>query len=557
MKRMILSFVLVLFLMTAALSQNIPNREFENWSTHPLYEEPVSWLTSNAMPVLMDDSLVLVVRKTEDAVSGSYGLYLENKISGDDTIPGFAICEGSVGGDYPHLDFIGGFPYTEQPDSLTGDFKYDIEPGDTAWVIVVFKKAGAVLAENWFRLYGSQADYKRLSFPLEDLTEAPDTVWLALTAGSPWGPVSGSYLYADHLSFDKGDQAIPNGDFEDWSLLTYDDPDGWYSGNLFSAVTHSDRMCSSSTDAHSGNYALRLETVKLNILDDNAGVVATGKLGVGTFGMGFPVQAAPTVIQGYYKYTPAGDDSAQVVVFCSKWNEETDSRDQSIRAFALPAVADYTFFSDTLHLGEGAEVDTVNLIFSSGWLLGAQHTPPAGSVLYIDDLWLVNACGHADTMQLFTFRDTTFCTGDSIILDAGSGYTSYLWSDSSTTQTITVSDSGVYSVMVTLPDGCTATDAVTVHTDACTGTPHVPDAGDVRVRPNPCGNYFFIDLPATMEGRREIYVCNILGQRVFEKTLATGTTGRLQVDMSGQPAGIYFVRISSAQGSKVLKVVKR
>lgn len=41
---------------------------------------------------------------------------------------------------------------------------------------------------------------------------------------------------------------------------------------------------------------------------------------------------------------------------------------------------------------------------------------------------------------------TTFCDGGSAILDAGSGYVSYLWSTGETTQTITVDTTGNYSV---------------------------------------------------------------------------------------------------------------
>ncbi len=42
----------------------------------------------------------------------------------------------------------------------------------------------------------------------------------------------------------------------------------------------------------------------------------------------------------------------------------------------------------------------------------------------------------------------SFCTGGSTILDAGAGYTFYLWSTNETTQTINVSTSGTYSVLV-------------------------------------------------------------------------------------------------------------
>ncbi|MCE3074599.1 T9SS type B sorting domain-containing protein [Chryseobacterium gwangjuense] len=51
-----------------------------------------------------------------------------------------------------------------------------------------------------------------------------------------------------------------------------------------------------------------------------------------------------------------------------------------------------------------------------------------------------------------------FCKGKSIILDAGSNYESYLWNTGATTQTITVSTPGNYSVTVTNIWGCQDTD---------------------------------------------------------------------------------------------------
>jgi hypothetical protein len=60
--------------------------------------------------------------------------------------------------------------------------------------------------------------------------------------------------------------------------------------------------------------------------------------------------------------------------------------------------------------------------------------------------------------------DTSLCDGETIILDAGAGFTSYLWSTSETTQTLEVSLPGDYSVTVTDALGCTGIDLVNIST---------------------------------------------------------------------------------------------
>lgn len=57
------------------------------------------------------------------------------------------------------------------------------------------------------------------------------------------------------------------------------------------------------------------------------------------------------------------------------------------------------------------------------------------------------------------------CGGNSIILDAGPGYASYLWDDNSTGQTRTVTGPGTYFATITTPQGCTASDTVLVTSD--------------------------------------------------------------------------------------------
>ena len=59
-------------------------------------------------------------------------------------------------------------------------------------------------------------------------------------------------------------------------------------------------------------------------------------------------------------------------------------------------------------------------------------------------------------------RDVTLCTDSSVTLDAGPGFSSYLWSDGSTTQTLVVNASGDYWVQITDTAGCTASDSISL-----------------------------------------------------------------------------------------------
>jgi subtilisin family serine protease len=60
------------------------------------------------------------------------------------------------------------------------------------------------------------------------------------------------------------------------------------------------------------------------------------------------------------------------------------------------------------------------------------------------------------TAAVSALSSTTFCQGDSVVLSAPAGYT-YLWSNGATTQSITASTAGTYSVAVTNASGCSVT----------------------------------------------------------------------------------------------------
>lgn len=87
----------------------------------------------------------------------------------------------------------------------------------------------------------------------------------------------------------------------------------------------------------------------------------------------------------------------------------------------------------------------------------------------------INGCTNTDnviiTVWPFTYpqittADSVFCSYETVntVLDAGAGYSSYTWSNppGGTTQTITVTAAGCYSVSVSAANGCSASDQICV-----------------------------------------------------------------------------------------------
>lgn len=87
----------------------------------------------------------------------------------------------------------------------------------------------------------------------------------------------------------------------------------------------------------------------------------------------------------------------------------------------------------------------------------------------------LNGCNTATTVRVTDCQqqicnpdisgNRVFCDGDSITLDAGSGFTSYTWNTGAITQTIKVKTPGKYVVTVTGQDNCTGKDSVQVNTN--------------------------------------------------------------------------------------------
>ncbi|MCB0653117.1 MAG: fibronectin type III domain-containing protein [Saprospiraceae bacterium] len=115
------------------------------------------------------------------------------------------------------------------------------------------------------------------------------------------------------------------------------------------------------------------------------------------------------------------------------------------------------------------------------WSDGGTGGDPSGQTITVDagNTYSVvvtdgNGCTGTDSQSVTEFvpptppiisGGLTFCGGNTTILDAGEGLSSYLWSTGETTSSIVVSTVGTFSVMVTDANGCTGADAVTTNMD--------------------------------------------------------------------------------------------
>jgi PKD repeat protein len=89
--------------------------------------------------------------------------------------------------------------------------------------------------------------------------------------------------------------------------------------------------------------------------------------------------------------------------------------------------------------------------------------------VYYDSLSTVNGCDsiyklslNVNSLPNINLGNDTIVCGDSITLNAGSGFASYNWNTDETTQSINITNSGLYSVTVTNPQNCSNSDEINV-----------------------------------------------------------------------------------------------
>jgi hypothetical protein len=152
--------------------------------------------------------------------------------------------------------------------------------------------------------------------------------------------------------------------------------------------------------------------------------------------------------------------------------------------------------------------------------------------------------------------DTTICDTMTLTLDAGNGYSSYLWSTGETTQTINVTTTNDYWVQVIDTVGCSGTDTIHVEVTVCSGIAGIANIGLINLYPNPTTGIFVLSFSDSKVESLKVQLENVLGQvvmDVYDLEAVDNFTG--EIDASALPSGVYNVRVLIGKEAIITKLV--
>lgn len=143
-----------------------------------------------------------------------------------------------------------------------------------------------------------------------------------------------------------------------------------------------------------------------------------------------------------------------------------------------------------------------------------------------------------------------------IILNAGSGFDSYLWSTQDTGQVLVVNTSGTYYVTVTDSNNCMASDTIEVYFTTSLSN-ELADA-KFSVYPNPSSDYITLDLNNLNIENLQIELIDLNGNVI--KIWNTGEiiqSYHKQIDIHDLKPGMYILKLITNDSETQLKFVKQ
>jgi hypothetical protein len=204
--RRLFTLLILSAIATFLKAQSIPNHSFESWENFGAYENPLSWNTPNPFTTLAS---VVVVTKSEDAVSGNYSAKLETKI----LFAGFAAPGLITLADFfadiltGNFSITGGIPMQDKPIKIKGYYKYSSVIEDSAFVQAYnFKYTGDQQRDTigmavWYGQPAESWTYFEAPFSYES-NEIPDTLNIIIMSTGSSVFIPGAIMHIDSLSIE-------------------------------------------------------------------------------------------------------------------------------------------------------------------------------------------------------------------------------------------------------------------------------------------------------------------------------------------------------------------
>jgi hypothetical protein len=148
-------------------------------------------------------------------------------------------------------------------------------------------------------------------------------------------------------------------------------------------------------------------------------------------------------------------------------------------------------------------------------------------------------------------NDTIVPSTFTITLDAGTGFTSYLWSTGDTTQTLMVDSIATYWVTVTGgPNNCSFTDSINILLNV--GTGNVIGDDEFSYYPNPSSDKLIISGNVNVLKSAIIRVTDLQGRIVKVHTIKPSSNQAI-LELNNLNEGVYFLQIISGDRAGVRK----
>ena len=159
----------------------------------------------------------------------------------------------------------------------------------------------------------------------------------------------------------------------------------------------------------------------------------------------------------------------------------------------------------------------------------------------------------------------SFCMGDSVLLDAGTGFNTYKWYrygnliPGATAQTYYAKTAGPHYCKASISNGCDDISNIINIRIPCM-PPQDEDvrigeeaAGAIGVYPNPSTGIYHIEISEVYKKPFRISVTDLLGKSLIEEV---SDNNQLLINLTSFQEGIYLLKINDGSKSAVMKLVK-